>query len=135
MKRQLFAILLLAIALPCSVYAGKQDGRAVGKSAVTVAPPATTAASATQGAGLTQDEIDALVSSQTRTPGLQGMKGAGCETVWNNDKQQNETVCGDPVRYGIICGAVGALFGSLGGVGGAVAGGVIGFGVGYAISP
>lgn len=141
MQRLLLLIVALIIAIPCSAYACGQNPATAGSTVrqrvvtLTTAPVVKAAKAQGKEVQLTQNEIAALENNQQLSPNLQQLKGAGCKTVWNNQKQQNETICGDPVRYGILVGAVGALFGSLGGVPGAIAGGVIGFGVGYALSP
>ncbi|MDE2023824.1 MAG: hypothetical protein KGJ18_06415 [Gammaproteobacteria bacterium] len=75
-----------------------------------------------------------LEQQQAVSLALLNEQGAGCRQVWNNDTQQNETICMDPMKDGILFGLYGGVLGALfGGPAGMVFGATVG-GVGaYAI--
>lgn len=93
---------------------------------------AATTTSAASGAGpnvapLTGGETRMLEQQQAMSSLLLNEQGAGCRQVWNNNTQQNETICMDPMKSGILFGLYGGVLGALfGGPAGMVFGATVG---------
>ena len=119
-------LLLSCLLIPLAGY---------GANASALTPAPVVSGTAPHVAPLTGGETRVLEQQQAVSSLLLNEQGAGCRQVWNNDTQQNETICMDPMKDGILFGLYGGILGALfGGPAGMVLGATVG-GVGaYAIT-
>jgi hypothetical protein len=75
---------------------------------------------------LSAQEKQVLLAADVQTPSLLEQTAGGCRTVWDNDNQQDKTVCYSPMGMGLAGGMMGGLLGSFYGIAGAVAGAATG---------